>query len=486
VFAFGIRYLCGWAMATHPANRERPEWPPHPDRVFMALAAAHFETEGSDSEHASLQWLEGQSPPTMTAAAHSERTVVTSYVPVNDVEMPTLRKGKEPSKDQVNAALGLLPDRRLRQARFFPVAVPESDTVFLRWDTAEPSAEYRHALGELCRKVTYLGHSASLVQMWVEDAPPPPNLSPVDGSARYRLRVPGPGRLSSLETRFAANLRPSPALWYAYDAPRTNAVKPSIPRSVFGDNLVILRRVGGRTLGLEATLRLGETLRKTVMSCCPVQPLPEWIGGHKPDGARAERPHVAVLPLPDIGHEHADGHLLGMALAIPREISAEERARCLGPICFGSLGEPVERKLVMGNLGEWIVQLDEREDRPLALKPETWTGSADHWATVTPIVLDRHPKADGDAEAIIGTACERIGLPRPQEIAILPVSKFEGVPHSRAFPALPAKFGKSRRFHTHAVLKFGTKVLGPVLLCAGRYRGYGLCRPWWPKGGDAQ
>ena len=42
MIAIGIRYLCGWAMATHPADRNRAEWPPHPDRVFMALAAAHF------------------------------------------------------------------------------------------------------------------------------------------------------------------------------------------------------------------------------------------------------------------------------------------------------------------------------------------------------------------------------------------------------------------------------------------------------------
>jgi CRISPR-associated protein Csb2 len=101
---------------------------------------------------------------------------------------------------------------------------------------------------------------------------------------------------------------------------------------------------------------------------------------------------------------------------------------------------------------------------------------------VTPIVLDRYPKAEGDAEAIVGTACERIGLPRPRDIAIVSVSKFEGVPHARSFPALPTRFGKPRRFHTHAVLKFDAKVLGPVLLCAGRYRGYGLCRPWRPKG----
>ena len=39
-FSFVIEYLTGYAVATDPANREQAEWPPHPARVFMALAAA--------------------------------------------------------------------------------------------------------------------------------------------------------------------------------------------------------------------------------------------------------------------------------------------------------------------------------------------------------------------------------------------------------------------------------------------------------------
>jgi CRISPR-associated protein Csb2 len=54
MIAVGIRYLTGWSMATDSADRQRAEWPPHPDRVFMALAAAHFETDGEDNERAAL------------------------------------------------------------------------------------------------------------------------------------------------------------------------------------------------------------------------------------------------------------------------------------------------------------------------------------------------------------------------------------------------------------------------------------------------
>ena len=44
-----IEYLTGYAVATDAANREQAEWPPHPARVFMALAAAHFETEPANT-----------------------------------------------------------------------------------------------------------------------------------------------------------------------------------------------------------------------------------------------------------------------------------------------------------------------------------------------------------------------------------------------------------------------------------------------------
>ncbi|MGQ9588956.1 MAG: type I-G CRISPR-associated protein Csb2, partial [Planctomycetota bacterium] len=58
MFAIGIRYLNGFSVACEPDSREQPEWPPHPARVFMALAAAHFETGEDPAEREALLWLE--------------------------------------------------------------------------------------------------------------------------------------------------------------------------------------------------------------------------------------------------------------------------------------------------------------------------------------------------------------------------------------------------------------------------------------------
>ena len=45
MFAIAADYLMGWAMASADGSRKQAaEWPPHPDRLYMALAAAWFET----------------------------------------------------------------------------------------------------------------------------------------------------------------------------------------------------------------------------------------------------------------------------------------------------------------------------------------------------------------------------------------------------------------------------------------------------------
>ena len=115
------------------------------------------------------------------------------------------------------------------------------------------------------------------------------------------------------------------------------------------------------------------------------------------------------------------------------------------------------------------------------------------WASVTPVVLDRHPKHDPSsargsereawrqevAESVI-ESCGRIGLPAPVRIDIDKTSWHRGAPRARpgpgGMPWLSSKTGHAKQ-QVHVLLEFGCEVQGPVLLGAGRYRGYGLCKP---------
>jgi len=524
MFGLAIRYLNGWAMAASDgAKKERPEWPPHPDRVFMALAAAWFETGKDEEEGLSLGCLESLPVPSLYASEAFPRFCdgdrlqlpTTSYVPVNDTK-PKKQKSKALDFGSLkDAGLDILPEFRSRQERSFPLVVPRFDTVYLIWRETEGQT-YLEALNRLCQKVVYVGHSASFVQMWVEENPPEPNLVPFSGRVRHHLRVPGPGRLNYLESRFNRDAilayaeltekikvakgkeqrlmkedlenrfggnpplsqRPEPGLWQGYDAPRPLEA-PEIPGSVFDPNMIVLT-LRGRRYPLISTLKMTEALRGLVMSSCPIQPPPEWVSGHTTEGGRTEKPHLALIPLPFVGAEHADGRIMGLSLVLPRKLNPEEADAFFDPFLRNEQGLTRRIRLFNGRELECEFELEVRESPPYNLSLTAWTGPSQVWASVTPVVLDRHfdgPNRWEKAAVVVKEGCERIGLPRPIEVVLQPVSLVEGVPHSREFETLLRKSDGGHMHHTHAVVIFDQPVRGPVIVGAGRYRGYGLFRP---------
>jgi CRISPR-associated protein Csb2 len=479
MFALGIRYLTGRAVAAAWQNRGEPEWPPHPDRVFMALVAAHGETGTTEDEAAALRWLEGLPRPALRAGtAWGRRDTVTAFVPVNDKADPVL-KGKALSP------MGSLPFGRIRQPRQYPTVLPAEESVYLIWPDATVPAEHRPVLERLCTKVTYLGHSSSLVQLWVEEAPPTPTLIPTEGRSTCRLRVFGPGRLDDLRARHDAGLRPQPSLWQGY-ASTTLSTAPAWPRSPFDENLIILRQVAGRRWQLESALLLGQTLRRALLARTGAgkDKAPEWLSGHDSNNAPSRSDHLAVVPLGFVGSEHADGHLLGLGLAVPRDLPGDDVAGLL-PLLGEHPGYPEAEpgypyvKLALAGGSTCDLELDDRPEpaRPYTLRPGTYAGPARRWATVTPVVLDRFPRRRLSAEEVLAAACRRAGLPEPVAVRLGAGPNLPGVPNARSFPPLPKRKGRAPWPITHAVLTFDEPVLGPVLVGTGRYLGYGLCRP---------
>ncbi len=259
-----------------------------------------------------------------------------------------------------------------------------------------------------------------------------------------------------------------------------------MPASHFTE-LLVLRRTAGPTLDISDTLWLTKTLRDAAISLWQQRfgsPIPEWLSGHTLSGrpSRRENGHLAFIALPNVGHEHADGELKGLALAVPQDVTKEEQTLLLDALFpwDEQSGEVQPLELTLGRLGVWRLEQETRAfPRMVTLRKSVWLGPAERWASVTPIVLDRYPKrGESEAEEMVAAACERIGLPRPREVVLMPGSLLIGAPPARRFPPLPRKFGKTLDQHTHALLIFDEPVRGPVLLGAGRYRGYGLCRPY--------
>ena len=273
--------------------------------------------------------------------------------------------------------------------------------------------------------------------------------------------------------------RPVPGKWQGYARPQQASSEPVL-HSLFDPRLIVLA-VKGRRVALPETLRLTAALRGLLMTRCLEQPPPEWLSGHRPDGRATSEPHLALIPLPFVDARHADGRVMGLALVLPRALSPQEAGRCLKPILHDpGTGLPREHRLFSGDWLECAVELEARERPPTNLDPDTWTRVSRLWASVTPVVLNRHfggkDKWERAADSV-KDMCEHIGLPRPREVVLHPVSLVEGVPHAREFPQLTRKRDGGRQSHSHAVLIFDEPVGGPVLIGAGRFRGYGLCRP---------
>ena len=553
MFAFGIDFITRVAVMTDAASREKAEWPPHPARVFMALVDAHYDSrplveDGLDAaaawsrERAALEWLEQQGAPEMRWPEVSPRNVVKVYVPVNDAAVP--QNAERVRGAEIRSALGVMPDQRSRQERTFPAVHVEGEEpdcfVYLFWPAATPSKETLSSLGKLAEKVIRVGHSSSLVRAWLVDTDelPLPTHAPGFKVTKTRrglqLRVPAQGFFAELDQRYNAGeidaffdlseritastgkanklaktefaerfgrewsrsatapvrQRPSAGLTALY-SPKGEAELPTVA-TPFDPELLVLTKQEGRVLGLEATAALTAALRGLLLH--DAEGKPEWFTGHSAPGVPSTGGHMALLPLAYASGEHADGHILGLAIAFPRSVSAMERAECLRGRLFGRLGEDLDLELQMGNLGVWTVRREERSAPPLALRATTWTEPSTVWASVTPVVLDRHPKHDHQSERgqwreevaeSIAQSCELQGLPRPDLIDVDKTSWHRGAPRSRpgagGMPWLPGKEGTAPRQQVHVLIQFFCEVQGPLLLGAGRFRGYGLCKPLGPK-----
>jgi CRISPR-associated protein Csb2 len=466
VLAIDLEYLSGRCVAARLEDRDRPEWPPHPARLFAALVAVTKEAGDDPRERAVLEWLERQAPPSITASEAWEREVIWVFVPVND-DHHLQGKVAPPTS-------WTYPIPRVRQSRTFPSVTPDRPLVQLAWPTAEPDAATRAALSGLLARLAYLGHSSSLVRAALSPRPLPPVWEPGEpGPGGQVLRVPAPGLLARLEEAHEVFVRTGIRPQVAGRPVPYRRVVPdrALPPATCFDFPLVFRRLQGPRYPILAAERVACTLRDTVMARCE-PPVPEVLSGHSEDGRPSRRPHAACVALPAVGDRHLDGHLVGVAVVLPRDLPGEERARI-----EAALGR-VER-LVFGRAGSWAVAPSDATEVVHALQPWRWTGPAQRWATVTPIELDGFPddRYGADTAAMVARSCRRIGLPAPTEVVVGPASVVPGVPPVGRFVAWRTARPGPRRPLVHAVVGFPVAVQGPVLLGSGRYRGLGLCRP---------
>lgn len=524
-----LEFLTGRYCASSPTNRNEAEWPPHPARIFSALVAAHHDGDATSSGREALEWLEALPAPNLHFSQLSPdglevRDVLENYVPVNDKALSdaaTVRtawakvfaaeteKQQTAAKKKLDAAYSkvgarqdklpksaradlahVLPHTRTRQARTFPTVTPHDPVVWLSWDVDAPTA-HLDSLGDITRTLSRVGHSSSLVAAAWSDRPPgsPPTLVPaVDGEET--LRWVSQGQLAALEELHArepfGEQRVMPYLASRY-APAFDEVAPQT--TLFRGEMIVFRRARGPRLAAQHVESLAEGVRGSLMrhGSEPVSPI--ISGHHGTDGVRGD--HLAIVGLPHIGQNYANGELLGFALALPRSATPADLGAVYSAI---ARWEKEGAQLQLGRLGVWTLERETAGSKLRTLRSRTWTRASRRWVSATPMLLDRNPgdlgsrspekqrKAQVKVREIVSSACERMGLSAPIAIEFCRAPLLRGAPHAKAFR--PPSNRRDHRPRLHVALRFETPVEGPVLLGAGRHRGLGVFRPM--PDGDAR
>jgi CRISPR-associated protein Csb2 len=460
------RYDAAGERASHP------EWPPHPARVFCALAAS---CDGdSDPAWPALRWLEAQPAPEIWAdpPGHARHGQTAGYVVKNATDKDGGGSMTWPGRDN---------GKRIRA-----FSIPATGSFAIAWPAADPPAQILAQLRDLARLVPYVGRSTSPAEVSVSNGSHAPLRShvtyepvPLDGKrAGIQVRVPYRGYADELQAAYHDGrrawevARPVP---YAVRQ-RQVTISPGEPTasdigrgpvpSPFEDLLVWSIQRPVAQLSGDQVAMLASTLRRAVLSVVP-DPVPAQISGHGAPG----RPHVGFLALPDVGHEHADGHVLGVALAIPDDLPrADLTALLKAVIPLDGLRLPGGRalRLAYGTAGR------------AGLRPEHWgaepgTGSRE-WVTATPVMLDGHLHRGRRSEASeVARSLVIAGYPRPVEVEASPAPLVRGGVRQPRPETLPRN--RTHRRLVHARVTFPAPVAGPVLAGSMRYLGVGLFLP---------
>ncbi|MFI7610679.1 type I-U CRISPR-associated protein Csb2 [Nonomuraea terrae] len=432
------------------------EWPPHPARLFCALVASAVD----DEDWAVLRWLEAAGVPEVWACEAASQETVENYVVTNTIEQ---KSGSQSWPGRTNGS-------RSRVS-----AIPQVPVFAVVWAHAVPDGDMLVRLRRLARRVPYIGRATSTAILGVEaeiDVPGPEWTryvpSRIGEGALAELRIPYSGYTDQLQHAYADGQR---AWAVARSIPYTVAgrtVEPAVANGPFSDLLVF--RFEPRTVppAGDSLLTLTARLRQAVIQRIG-RDIPAEVSGHGAD----DRTHLGYLALLNAGHDNADGHVLGVALAVPRTMAPDSLDRLLAR----TVDDPI-RRLTLRRDQAISVDHDPYLTSPLRLTPEWWMAAprgSRSWVSAAPLMLDRYPSRKEDARSLVFRSLTTAGYPEPEEVEISSATMTRGAVHRPRKDTIPQ--GRPVRPMVHARVTFPEPVIGPVLAGSMRYLGLGLFVP---------
>lgn len=466
------------------------EWPPAPARLYQALVAgatAGCQVKNWPVAAPALRWLERLPPPAIAAPPVERGVRYISYVPYNstDTLAPVLARGV-PLKEAVRGRRGEW-DGVLTPKTIGPWLLPEGAELHYLWDLPDAPDADLHApqVCGLARQLLALGWGIDVVAgRGTVDAPPrvvpdgAVHLVPEEKAANgatVRLATPTEGFLADLERVYqafcvrtggsgvdAANY-PTRAVPTPY---RDARAMPSRPFLAFD-----LRDARGawRAFPWQDAMLIAAWLRhaakqRMLRERRPLDWIDGYVCGHVERGRESKR--LSYIPLPSIGHAHADGRIRRALVALP----ADDTGSSL----------PYLRRLA----GDELVSLDGAAQAWLARADQDsvqdrYVGESCTWMSVTPVVLHGRDRKDGrfrprKVEKLLVQALQAAGYAPDtvEEFSYQQAPYWRGAGAARMIQT-PRHLAPWPRYHVQ--VQFRRPVRGPVCIGIGRHYGLGLC-----------
>lgn len=455
----------------HGSGDEEPEWPPSPMRLFQALlAGARTGCRGvgwNDARAGAFGWLSRLCAPLIIAPAARRATRCTLFVPNNDSDSDR----RFDRQDRLTSKVAW-PYRLLDGSTVHFVWALENDTTAQPWvEVLCGEARNLLALGwgidqvaGTARVLTDTEVAALRGERWRAWGRRGPGVQ--------TWRVPTADSLGDLEKvhrsfvqriegkRYRPPLKPS-----RFDTVEYLSTRALPPRSYAAFELP-----EGVAFRQESAARVAAMLRS--LACrqaeADTHEFPggseTYVAGHAQKQERTP-PRFSYLPLPTIGHEHADGMIRRLLIAEP----------------FGGEGHHAQwaqdrlrnATLRDNDANEQGVLLDlwRRSSRPILRR---YINHALTWWSVTPVILPGFDDGKRQkAERLLLTAARQAGLPAEAiaEMALRKAPFWPGSTHPRDY-AVPAYLRHLPRWHVW--LRLNEKLPGPLAIGAGRHAGLGL------------
>lgn len=448
-----------------------PEWPPSPFRLFQAMLSVASRNVHVTDE--AFQWLEQLAPPAILAPAVRQARRWKTYVPNNDSDKKHDRQ------------------TRLAEKTIHPVQIQDAGPLFYLWRIKPSEQDIAAKLARQVRYVSALGWGIDLV---VADG----NILSREETERLissyaghywrpamggqnRLRCPRPGSTTDLRNAYLSFLnrfegdiyRPArkPVEFSETPYARVGAVQRAIAAFKLvrpDDDSETWQMFDQREAMQIAAWVRGHLCRVSRQGGFPGDSS-IYVAGHVPEkDKQGETPsRFSYLPIPSIGHEHADGMVRRFIVAEP----------------YGGDGRYAQWAQRM--LANAVVT--DKHDMPQArLQPIYTPDSVIHqyvreattFQTVTPVILPGYDDMKyTKARKLVEKALEQAGfclddLESPIYLQKAPFRNGCFGPRAYSLPAYLK--GKSAM---HVQLQWKAPISGPMAIGAGRHFGLGLFAP---------